>query len=125
MQQVTTMSTKTQRSTAERLGRWLGGVWRGYGRGERQAWLWLTAQGMPAGGATGLLWVVKLGVLGILFYAAFWLTLLLVLAIVGAWAARNADWNDKPDLEWREGHGGFGLYDKNEWRHDPGDPDEP
>ncbi|EIF29991.1 DUF3742 family protein [Burkholderia multivorans] len=119
------MSKKTHRSNAERFGHWLGGVWRGYTHRERQAVAWLVVQGVPARGAAALLWVVKLGVLAILFYAAFWLALLAVFAVAAAWGARNSDGNGKPDLEWREGHGGFGLYDKNEWRHDPGNPDEP
>ncbi|EIU1410641.1 TPA: DUF3742 family protein [Pseudomonas aeruginosa] len=120
-----TMSTKSHRSNAERLGRWLGGMWRGYARRERQAAAWLIGRGVPAGGAAAVLWIFKFGVLVILFYVAFWLALLAVFAVATAWGARNSDWDGKPDLEWREGHGGFGLYDKNEWRHDPGDPDKP
>lgn len=112
MWQVTTMSTKTHRSNAERTGYWLGGMWRAYARRERQVVAWLVARGLPAGGATAFLWVVKLGVLALLFYVAFWLALLLVFAVVAAWVARNADpdEDETATTEWRYGHSGWGLY---------------
>ncbi|VFR31992.1 hypothetical protein ANK1_4052 [plant metagenome] len=81
------MSTKNRISNAERLGRWLGGLWRGYVRRERRTAGWLVARGVPAGGATVLLWIVKLAVLGVLLYAAFWLALLLVFAVAASWVA--------------------------------------
>ncbi|QPS45620.1 DUF3742 family protein [Burkholderia humptydooensis] len=114
------MSTKTHRSHAERLGRWLGRMWRAYVRREREAVAWLVAQGMPAGGATTTLWIVKLGVVAILFYAVFWLALLLIFAVVAAWLAEHGGLDqDDPQPEWREGPNGFGLYDKSNWRIDP------
>lgn len=58
------MNTKTRPSNAERLGLWLGGLWRGSIRRERQVAGWLAAQGVPAIGAAALLWIVKLAVLG-------------------------------------------------------------
>lgn len=117
------MSTKTHVSSAERFGRWLAGVWRGYMRRERQVVAWLRAQSVPAGAAVALLWIVKLGVLAILLYAAFWLALLLVFAVAAAWVARNADPN-QPQPEWRDGMLGFGLYHPDGSRIDPHDPDE-
>lgn len=81
-------------------------------------------RGVPAGAATAVLWIVKLAVLGMLLYTISWLVLLLVFAVVAAWLARNADAGDESRPEWREGHSGHGLYDKNEWRHDMGDSDE-
>ncbi len=72
------MNTTTRTSTAERLGRTLGRGWRAYARGEQRALNWLVFKGMPATGATVLLWVVKLAVIGALLYSAFWLALLLV-----------------------------------------------
>ncbi|MEB1611144.1 hypothetical protein FHT08_000626 [Xanthomonas campestris] len=91
------MNTKNRISTAERLGRRLGGMWRGYVRRERQVAGWLMAHGVPAGAATALLWVVKLAVLGVLLYAAFWLALLLVFAVVAAWVAGNGAPDDGDD----------------------------
>ena len=81
------MNTKSRLGNAERLGRWLGGLWRGFMRQERGVSGWLGARGMPAGGATALLWIVKLAVLGLLLYVAFWLAMLLVFAVVAAWVA--------------------------------------
>jgi len=93
-------------------------------RGERRVSNWLASKGMPAGVAAALPWVVKLAVLGVLLYAAFWLALLLVFAIVAAWAARNADLDyDSDQTEWRMGPAGYGLY-REDVRVDIGDPCE-
>ena len=75
------MGTKTRISNAERFGRWAGGMWRGGVRRERRLAGRLVARGLPPGAATALLWLVKLAVLGVLLYAAFWLALLLVFAV--------------------------------------------
>lgn len=107
-------------TTAERAGRWLGRAWRGYVRREQHAAGWLVARGMPAGAATAALWIVKLAVLGVLFYSAFWVALLLIFAIAAAWGVQHDDGDhDEPQPEWREGPNGFGLYDKSDWRIDP------
>ncbi|ABX36818.1 TPA: DUF3742 family protein [Pseudomonas aeruginosa] len=114
------MSTTTRISTAERLGRSFGRGWRAYARGERRASNWLVSKGVPMAGATVLLWTVKLVVLGLLFYAVFWMALLLVFVMVVAWMARNADLNDElPEPEWRNGPAGFGLYTYDGFRIDP------
>ncbi|WP_075257968.1 DUF3742 family protein [Herbaspirillum camelliae] len=115
------MSTKIHRSNAERFGRWLGGVWRAYARRERQAAVWLAAHGVSVGGAAALLWVIKLTALAILFYAVFWLALLLVFALVGAWVIRHDDgsYDDEHRGEWRNGWEGYGYYE-NDVRTDYG-----
>ncbi|WP_050467368.1 DUF3742 family protein [Herbaspirillum chlorophenolicum] len=114
------MNTTTRTSTAERLGRTLGRGWRAYVRGERRASIWLVSRGVPVAGAAVLLWTVKLLVLGLLFYAAFWLALLLVFVMVVAWIARNSDLGDElPEPEWRNGPAGFGLYTYDGFRVDP------
>lgn len=118
------MNTKVRFGNAERLGRWLGGLWRAYVGCERQATAWLVVQGLPAGGATALLWIVKLVVLGALLYAAFWLALLLLLALATAWVVRNPPpEEDDEQAEWRMGWSGYGLY-RGETRIDPGLPDD-
>lgn len=113
------MNTKNRISNAERLGRRLGGMWRGYVRRERRVAAWLVARGVPAAGAVVLLWVVKLAVLGVLLYAAFWLALLLVFAVFAAWVVRNAEPYETPEPEWRNGPAGFGLYTYDGFRIDP------
>ncbi|WP_020683024.1 DUF3742 family protein [Marinobacterium rhizophilum] len=72
------MNTKTHISTAERFGNWLGRGWRGCLHRERQVSGWLSAQGVPAVAATALLWIAKFIMLGVMFYTAFWLALLIV-----------------------------------------------
>jgi len=119
------MKTVAQITFAERLGRTLGRAWRGCVRLDRRATGWLIEQGWAPRFAKATLLIIELAAFGILLYKAFWLALVFVFAVGAAWGTRNADWDDavnKP--EWREGHGGFGLYDKNEWRHDMGDPDQ-
>jgi len=116
------MNRTTRISTAERFGRWLGQGWRGYVRGERQVSGWLVSRGISVAVAITLMWAVKLAVLGMLLYVAFWIALLVVFAVVAAWTARNADW-DEPEPEWRNDLAGYGLYQGNV-RIDVGNPDE-
>ncbi|SFT72476.1 DUF3742 family protein [Paraburkholderia aspalathi] len=110
---------------AHRLGRGAGRVWRWAARRDQQLTRTLMAHGVPARFASTMLWLVKLVVLGVLFYAAFWLALLVVFAIVAAWAARNTDWDHDHDdkAEWRSGWDGFGLY-RGEVRIDGGSADD-
>ena len=91
------MNTTTRISTAERLGRRLGRGWRAYARSERRVSNWLVVKGVPWVGAALLLWVVKLAVLGLLFYAAFWLALVLLGVVVAGWAAAA---NTSDEDEW-------------------------
>jgi hypothetical protein len=95
---------------AERIGRALGRAWRGVLRRERSAGEWLMAQGLPAGIARALPLFLKLAVLALVLYGAFWMALLLGFAFAGAWVARHTDWNEEQEPEWRIGVAGFGLY---------------
>lgn len=108
----------------ERAGRWLGSVWRGVAHRETRAIHWLAAQGVPTRVGRLLFWGVKLVVFALLLYSMFWLTLILAFALISAWLVRNADQDEKPP-ELRDGHSGTGLYDKDDWRIDMGDPDDP
>lgn len=119
------MKTTSRTTNAERAGRWLGRVWRGFVRKEARAVHWLAGKGLPAGVARLLLWIVKLAVFAVLLYVAFWLALLLAFAVAAAWLVRNADLDDEKQPELRDGHSGVGLYDKDDWRIDMGDPDDP
>jgi len=114
------MKTTAQTTFAERAGRTLGQLWKGYVRLERRANGWLVMRSVPAGVATAALWIVKLAVLGALLYSAFWLALLLAFAVTAAWLVQHDDPDqEEPQPEWREGPNGFGLYDKSDWRIDP------
>jgi hypothetical protein len=104
----------------------LGRMWRGFVRLDRKVCGWLVAQGLPAGLSKALLWVVKLVVLGVLLYSAFWLALLLAFAILAAWVVRNADADESDDddePQWRNGLDGYGLY-RGEIRIDGGSTDD-
>ncbi|MDR2452471.1 MAG: DUF3742 family protein [Candidatus Accumulibacter sp.] len=103
---------------AERFGRMLGRAWRGVLRLERNAGEWLMAQGLPAGIAKVLPLTFRLAVLGVALYVAFWLTALLVFAVMAAEAARNTDW-ETPEPERRNGLAGHGLYTHDGVRIDP------
>lgn len=81
------MSTTTRISTAERLGGSIGRGWRAYARSERRVSIWLASKGMPLAGVAVLLWVVKLAVLGLLLYVAFWFALVVLALVVAGWAA--------------------------------------
>ena len=122
------MNTTTRIRTAERLGRTLGRGWRAYVRGERRVSSWLVSKGMPAAGATALVWVVKLVALGVLLYTTFWLAVLLLLGVAAVWMAGNSArdedrWTQQDEL--RNGEAGFGLYSSNGQRLDPHDPNDP
>ncbi|MCC4595413.1 DUF3742 family protein [Xanthomonas campestris pv. phormiicola] len=109
---------------AFRLGRMMGRAWRGYVCRERHVAHWLVDRGLPTVGAGVLLWSIKVALLAALLYLAFWLTFAFALVVAFGWMAANADLEpQEPKLEWQDGHSGFGLYDRNEWRHDQGDPD--
>lgn len=111
------MTTNTHNEHwSHRLGRRTGHAWRGYLRREQRAVGWLVAWGVPAGGATALLWIVKLLVLGVLLYAAFWFALALAFALLIAlgWSQSAQDddhWEQKDEL--RHGEAGYcsGMVD--------------
>lgn len=120
------MNTTARICTAERLGRTLGIGWRAYTRGERRTSNWLVSKGVPVVGASVLLWTVKLVALGLLFYVAFWMTLLLVgLLLVSRGFRRSGDDFSQPRDELRHGEAGFGLYLPDGYRLDPHDPNNP
>jgi cobalamin biosynthesis protein CobD/CbiB len=91
-----TMNSPHPAGKFERFGLWLGRAWR---RFDRRATGAMRTFGLPEWAVT----VVKLALLGVLLYVAFmavfWMTLLLLVVIVGARASTNAD-----DLyHWGEG----------------------
>ncbi|MFT0546193.1 DUF3742 family protein [Allopusillimonas ginsengisoli] len=83
---------------AHRLGRAAGRAARWLQRREHRAIGWLAAEGLPAPVATTLLWVIKLIVLGVLLYVAFWLALLLAFAVAAIWVAGYSSEQDEDDF---------------------------
>lgn len=120
------MKTAAQTTFAERLGRALVRAWRGCARLDQRAQGWLRAQGLAPGAARVASFIVKLAVIGVLLYSAFWLALLLAFALAGAWLLRNDDgsYDEEQQTEWRYGPAGYGLYTSNDQRIDPHDPDD-
>jgi len=105
------MKPSARISFAERLGQALGRMWQAYLRQERKVNGWLVAQGLPAGVSKVLLLAIKLVALGVLLYVAFWLTLLLVFAILAAWAMQYGALDE--EFEWP-------FTDQDELRKTPG-----
>ncbi|MGK9021118.1 DUF3742 family protein [Pseudomonas aeruginosa] len=123
------MTTNTHNGRwSHRLGRGAGRAWRGYLRREQRVAGWLvTRRGtLPPRTATAVLSIVKLAVLGVLLYSAFWLALLLAFAVIAAWMVRNVDADESSDddePQWRNGLDGYGLY-RGEVRIDGGSADD-
>ena len=115
------MKASAQTTFAENAGRILGRIWRICMRLDRKALGGLVAQGLPPGVANVVLLVVKLVILGMLVYAAFWLALLLVLVVVAAWVAPNSAYNESE--EWAIGdqadHKRTVFYDPINYDDDP------
>jgi hypothetical protein len=95
------MKTTAHTTVAERIGRGLGRIWLAIQRQEARVVQHLGRQGLSRGVATPILWAVKLLVLGIFLYVAFWMTLVAVFVLAAAWLARHADhsviWVTAPD----------------------------
>jgi hypothetical protein len=83
------INTTARTPFAERIGRMLGRAWRGAQRQEENAGKWLMAQGMNAMLAQGILWALRLALLAVLLYGAFWVMLLLGSAVVATWASER------------------------------------
>jgi len=92
------MNTARRIRTAERFGRWLGRGWCRYVQGEQRVSAALVAKGVPVAVAAVLMWVVKLAVLGVLLYVAFWVALLLAFAMAAAWTAEHSNFQEEDDF---------------------------
>lgn len=112
-------------SIAERAGRWLGHAWRGIARKEAMAIRWLVGKGLPVGLGLALFWLVKLTVFGILLFTMFWFAVLIAFVVIMGWLAQYTEEDEEKTPEIRDGHSGVGLYNKDDWRIDMGDPYDP
>ncbi len=112
---------------AHRLGCGTGRAWGRLVQWNRQVQVWLMQRGLPAAGASALLWIVKLIALGLLLYAAFWMAVVLLFAVGAIWLLsqrqRAGGEDEEPQPEWRMGLSGYGLY-RGDVRIDPGSPDD-
>lgn len=119
------MTAHYRASDAERAGAALGRACRKLRQQERRLIMWLASRGWSARAITFLVRALQLTVFGVLLFTAFWVALLLLFVLIAAWTVRNTDWDDDRQPELRDGHSGVGLYDKDDWRIDMGDPEQP
>lgn len=120
--EVISMSRYSRVSNAQRVGLWLGRAYRGLVCQEQRIRVRLIGLGMPAAGAKGISFCLRLSALVLVFSVSA----LLALIVCGLWligrgfARSDLTWdNDHPT--WRYGLFGFGLYDKCDMRIDPHD----
>ena len=81
-----------------RLGRAARRGLRSYSRGEQQMAGWLVANGLPFRLASAAIWAVRLAVAAVLLYAAFWVAVLVAVAIGVLWYAEQDNSDDFGDL---------------------------
>ena len=107
-------------SRAEHIGKRLGRAWRSFVRQEVRATRWMIGHGMPRLIAASILWIVKLLVLAILLYVAFWLALLLVIVLIAAAATQRTNENERKWLERDpDDHREDLFYDPRSYNDDP------
>lgn len=100
-------------SRAERIGRWLGRVYRGLMRQEHRLRLWLIGLGLPATGAKVFAWSVRILIVVSLLCVSITLTALFVgLVLIGRGVARSGMSQNTREAEWRNGDEGYGFYEK-------------
>lgn len=91
-----------------RLGRAARRALRGYRRGEQRAVGWLVANGLPGELSWAAVWCVRLSIVAVLLYTAFWVAVLIAIAIgavfyiEGTFARQDDDWGFPTWEELRE-----------------------
>lgn len=119
------MGQERQNTRSRRLGAWLGRVFRGYLSYESRVVGRSQAADVPVWLTKALLWTIKLCLLGVFLYLAFWVAVIAILSVLGVWRISRSDLERYENrLEWRDGLLGYGLYDETGTRVDPYDPDE-
>lgn len=115
------MTTTSRPSWADRFGEWAGRTWRWLVRQDHRASAWLTRQGLPAGAAKAVSWAMKLLVLVVVLYAAFWLALLLALLVIAGLAASHIDGSAREEspLNDESDHKKNLFYDPINYNDDP------
>ena len=114
------MSGHPKNTKAERVGRWLGRTYRSLMQQEQRLRLWLVGLGVPAKGARIVAWCLRLSALALLLSFSILLAMICIgLWLIGRGIARSDLSYRTPDVEWRNGQSGFGLYTRDEFRIDP------
>ncbi len=97
-------------TTAARFGGWLGGRWKKILAFQVQLSNWLHSMGVPSVIARSLIWILNICVVGCLLYVAFWIAVLVLLAIGVARLATHSVMS-VDEGEWRSGSEGYGYYE--------------
>ncbi|QBG94639.1 DUF3742 family protein [Xanthomonas oryzae pv. oryzicola] len=119
-------TSHSKRTLSRRAGRAAAQAWRWLVRRDRQFIEWMSALGVPRAIAHILSWSLKLLVLSLLLYTGVWAAVLLIAFVFASWIASNSIRHpDDEQPQWKNGLLGFGLYDRDGFRIDPHDPDEP
>lgn len=115
------MEPPPQINFAERSGRTLGRLWRGWARLDRRVAHWLVSKGCSLAVAKRMTLLIKLAILGVLLYAAFWLAVLISIMALVAWTARSSGPDESQ--EWALGnptdHKQSVFYDPINYDDDP------
>lgn len=115
------MKAFTHGTVAESIGRTLGHAWMAYKREEGRVLQWMVGKGLSVGSANVALWAVKLVVLGVLLYFAFWLALILALTVAAAFFAKSVDSSQPKERPFTDGsdHKKNLFYDPINYNDDP------
>lgn len=118
------MEQNRKSTRSRRLGAWLGRACRSYLSRERRLSMRLSESGVPIWLTKTCCWIIKLGVLGLFLYTAFWIALISCVITFVAWWILKADFDPYEEQpKWRNGLSGYGLY-RGGVRIDPGSPDD-
>ncbi|MCF5656241.1 DUF3742 family protein [Pseudomonas poae] len=118
--EVNAMSGPLRKSKAERVGRWLARAYRGLLRQEQRLRLWLVEFGVPATGARVFAWCLRFSVIVLLLSFSIVLAMIVLgLWLIGRGVARSDLSYRTPDVEWRDGPSGYGMYTDDGYRIDP------
>ncbi|MCC4586537.1 DUF3742 family protein [Xanthomonas sp. NCPPB 1067] len=119
------MATSYSKPTlSRRAGRAARRVWRWLVQRDSQFNEWVAAFVPSRETALLVSWCVKFVILGLAIYVAFGVALLIATSLALIWVVSKSELETPSKPEWRDGHSGYGFYDKNEWRHDMGDTGE-
>lgn len=117
--------TSKPEDRAQRLGSTLARLWRAFRNLEFRFGGWLASMGCPSLCITATRWALRAGVIVLAFYQFAYVAVgLVALLLVGSFGGKAILLPEPPkEDEWRMGWAGFGMYDANDCRIDPHDPD--
>lgn len=88
-------------SLANRVGHWLGRKWRVYVSLETGTLQWFQRKGVSSWLVNPFMWALKMLMVGILLYSAFWIGVIILIVFFIGWRICNASF--KSDEEWAIG----------------------